>query len=139
MPTILPTGRGIFGGLEFGTPFVDDFQRRFDQIVGQVSAGQQGVANTIAAAQAAGGPQTRALGEFGPVGGRRPGGGTGGGSGLPAPPGPTGGANAARAGAGGGTGIPAPPGGAGGGGRRATNGAAAGQSSRAGIPNLNNL
>ena len=137
MPTILPTGRGIFGGLEFGTPFVDDFQRRFDAIVGQVAAGQAGVANTIGAAQAAAGPQTRSLGQFGPVGGPR--GGTGGGSGLPAPPGPTGGANAARAGAGGGTGIPAPPGGGGAGGRRATNGASAGQSSRAGIPNLNNL
>lgn len=138
MPTVLPQGYTIFGGLKFGTPFVDDFQRRFDAIVGQV--GSQ-AASVNAALGGPGGVQapSRDLGQFGPVGGGAPrsGGGAPGGAagatGIPAPPGGVGaGAPQARTGGGG---LPSPPGGGG----RATNGASAGQANRANIPNLNNL
>jgi hypothetical protein len=142
MPTILPQGYTIFGGLKFGTPFVDDFQRRFDAIVGQVGAGQSAVGNALGQGNA-----SRDFGQFGPPGGSpntNPippgggGGGTTGAGGLPAPPGgPTGGtgAQATSAGGGGGGGLPSPPGG----GTRGTNAPGAGQSTgRLGGTNLNN-
>lgn len=143
MPQMVPQGYTIFGGLKIGFPFVQQFQRRFDAIMGQVGSGMAGV-NSAMQQGTGGGLPSRDFGNFGPPGG--PSGGTGG-NGLPAPPGgPTGGTTQSFSGSGGGGGgIPAPPTGGGGGGGgfrgggRSTNGAGAGQATgRFGGTNLNN-
>ena len=65
MPTLRPLGYTLQGGLQFGSPFYEDFLRTFRSQVGAAIGG----ANAGFQQAQLGGPPSRDFGNFGPPGG----------------------------------------------------------------------